>query len=384
MLNKKVSVLVLSLLSTFVINISSPVYAESKIYEAKIVTVNGEAAIIESIDTAEKLAISEALRNAVEQATGVYILSETKTKNFQTLSDEIYTNAAGYVSNYEVISKEKRKDTIWVKVKATVSLEPLVESLKKLGLLRKWTIAVIIPKNTDNANYAETALTTLNDAVIDSGFRVVDQDVIASLETPKILAQINSGNYLSASKLLRDNGVDVLIIGKPYTQDMAAYNDNSYGVNVSLNTAKGHLDTKVVRCDTAELLASKSFEATGVGAGQEPKIQSIKNSSIEAGKYLVGQIMKLPASTSAHIQLSIKNISFIKAKSIIEALKRVRGISKVTSRGYRNKEALYEIETNGDVNLLTDNMSENTKLIKLFKLEIISVSSGKIEASVNN
>lgn len=373
----------LSALALSFVLYTNPVNASGKIPENSVIMVDGESAIVDSTSTAEKNAVAEALRTAVEQATGVYLMSETKVQNFQTLSDEIYTKATGFVSEYEVVSKNIGKDTVKVKVKATVSVEPLVESLKKLGLLRKWTVAVLMADNSqENKNYSEAALTAINENVLNSGFRVVDQEVISSLEKPDILKQINSGNYLAASQILKDNGVDVLVIAKAHSEEVAGNNVDAYGVNVYLSSAKGRLDTKVVRADTAELLATKTFEGAGVGAGKDVRAEALKNSGNIAGAYLVSQIMKLPASTTAYIQLSIKGVSFAKAKEMINALKEVKGVRKVTSRGFRNKEALFEIETDGDVNLLADNISENKTLSKLYKLDINSVSAGKIEAEV--
>lgn len=384
-MKSRVSTFLSALALSFVLY-TTPVYAADKIPESTVVTVDGESAIVESAGTAEKNAVSEALRTAVEQTTGVYLMSETKVQNFQTLSDEIYTKATGFVSEYDVISKSVGKDTVKVKVRAKVSLEPLVESLKKLGLLRKWTVAVVIGSaDKDNSdNYSDAALTAINDSVLSNGFRVVDQDVIASLEKPEILKQINSGNYLAASKILKDNGVDILVIAKAHSEEIAGNNVDAYGVNVYLSSAKGRLETKLVRADTAELLATKTFEGAGVGAGKDVRAEALKNSGNVAGTYLVSQIMKLPAATSAYIQLSVKGMTFAKAKEMLETLKTVKGIRKVTSRGFRNKEALYEVETDGDVNLLADNITENKKLSKVFKLDISTVSSGKIEAEVGH
>lgn len=374
---KKFLTLSISLASSVLISLSG--YAE-KLQDSKVVVVEGEAVINVSQDVAEKAAIAQALRNAVEQVSGVYIQSETKVKDFQTMSDEIYTKASGYISDNELIEKKVKNGTVVVKVKATVSLEPLVEKLKKLGLLRKWTIAVLM-NSKDSNQFAETASTAINEQIIENGFRVVDRDVMSSVEQPDILEQVSKGNYLAASKLLRDNAVDVLIVGKASTINISGNNYNAYGVDVSLNSAKGIIDAKLVRTDTGEMLASKSFDSMGLGAGNDVYNQALKQSGTLAGDYFAKQIMKLPASTSSYIQLYVKGLSYSKAKDFISALKDIQNIRKVTSKGYRNKEAIYEIETDGDVSLLADSISENSNISKKYKFEILSVSSGKIEAS---
>lgn len=377
----KISAFLSALALSFILY-TSPVNAESKLAESTVIMVDGESAIVDSKETAEKNAVAEALRSAVEKASGVYLLSETKTENFQVLSDEIYTKATGFISNYNIVSKSEGSGTVKVKVQATVSLEPLVNSLKKLGLLRKWTVAVIMVNSSKDNNYSDAALSAINENVLNSGFRVVDQEVISSLEKPEILDQINKGNYLAASKILKDNGVDILIIAKAHSEEIAGNNYDAYGVNVYLSSAKGRLETKVIRADTAELLASKTFEGAGIGAGKGVRAEALKNSGNIASSYLISQIMKLPAATTSYIQFSVKGITFAKAKDMINSLKSVKGIRKVTNRGFRNKEALFEIESDGDVNLLADNISENKALIKTFNIDITSVSSGKIEAEI--
>ncbi len=352
----------------------------SALAEVREVIAEGEAAIISSKDVAEQSAIASALRNAVEQTSGLYLLSETKTKNFQVITDEIYTKAQGYVSSREILSKKEVNGNIVVKIKAQVSMEPLLESMKKLGLLRKWTVAVISEKNYDNAKYVESATNSINQVVIDNGFRVVDNDVLSSLEKPETMNQILKGNYLAASQMLRDNGVDVLVICKTITESLSGNNFNAYGIDVNIQSAKGRIDAKLVRADTGELLGVKSFEKISVGSGDGTKAQALKDAGVEAGHFFVNQIIKLPASTSAYVQLYIKGLSFAKIKPLIDEIKAIRGVRKVTNKIFKNKEAIFEIETEGDSNLLASNISENTDLLKKFKFDITSVTSGKIEA----
>lgn len=347
--------------------------------EEKTIIVEGEAEIISSHDVAEQSAIASALRNAVEQTSGVYLQSETKTQNFQVINDEIYTKAQGYVSSREIIDKGVKNGLFWVKVKAQVSMEPLLESMKKLGLLRKWTVAVIAD-SSDEKKYTESAVNSINQIIIDNGFRVVDNNVIASLEKPEILTSVLNGNYLAATSMLKDNAVDVLAICKTSSENIAGNNFDAYGVNVTLISSKGRVEAKLVRADTGELLGSKQFEKVSVGAGDSTKAQALKEVGTEVGNYFVNQIIKLPASTATYIQLYVKGLSFGNVKNLTEMLKGVRGIRKVVSKTFKNKEAIYEIETDGDANLLAGNISENTGLTKNFKFDITSVSSGKIEA----
>lgn len=70
-------------------------------------------------------AVQSALRNAVAQAAGVAVQSETKMENFVTISDAVATRAQGYVTKYDVVSEKKLVDATAITVRATVSMAPL-------------------------------------------------------------------------------------------------------------------------------------------------------------------------------------------------------------------------------------------------------------------
>ncbi|MEO0224689.1 MAG: hypothetical protein ABIL76_06330, partial [candidate division WOR-3 bacterium] len=53
-----------------------------------------------SIDVARDRAISDALRNAIEQALGTYIESQTIIDNYQLIEDNILSKSKGYVKSY--------------------------------------------------------------------------------------------------------------------------------------------------------------------------------------------------------------------------------------------------------------------------------------------
>src|SRR4030042_5041960 len=77
------------------------------------VIARGMGAVISGdLAKAEEDAISNALRNAVEQVIGTMIQSEVLVQNYQTIEDRIYSQSAGYVERYEVIGKSRQGDKI--------------------------------------------------------------------------------------------------------------------------------------------------------------------------------------------------------------------------------------------------------------------------------
>ncbi len=78
-------------------------------------------------------AIQDALRNAVSQVGGVHLKSSTEVQNFMTLNDAISTRTDGYVKSSTILEEIPFPEKYEVKIKATVSLEPMVEDAKTLS-----------------------------------------------------------------------------------------------------------------------------------------------------------------------------------------------------------------------------------------------------------
>jgi hypothetical protein len=97
------------------------------------VTVTGQAEIVgNNKDAAQKKALSDAFRQAVEKGLGVWIKSETEVKNMAVAKDEILSKAEGYVTDHEII-KENVKDTLYqVTIQAKVSIDKIGVDFKKL------------------------------------------------------------------------------------------------------------------------------------------------------------------------------------------------------------------------------------------------------------
>jgi len=77
-------------------------------------------------------AIRDALRNAVEQVNGVFIMSETEVVNSQLLSDNISSTANGHIKSYEVLSSESKFGNLNVKVKVMIDDKEVERYIKRV------------------------------------------------------------------------------------------------------------------------------------------------------------------------------------------------------------------------------------------------------------
>jgi hypothetical protein len=363
--------LALSLLGT------QPVWAEAPATRA--VVVEGLAEVAGNAGRAREEALAQAARQAVEQALGVYVVSETLVEQAVVIRDSILTQASGYVSGYKVLSESTQSGIYRIKIEATVGVEPLVAQLGKMGLLREWTVAVVLASPGGEQSSTESARTQLNAEILALGFKVADENALVQLNAPGLMDKIMAGNYMAALPVLRDQGVDVLITGKTYTKPSEMGAMETYGGIKTIFT-EGRMDARVIRVDTGEILAARSFNGVAGGSTQAiAESKAIEKAAQVAGDYFAKQIAKLPAATSQKVQLVVTGLAFNREKSFREALAKIHGIKKVHRTVYRNNQAQYEIDYQGKSDTLAELLSE-AKGLKVFAVSIQSVSAGKIEA----
>jgi hypothetical protein len=363
------------------VSLAIPAIARTAPPDTRAVTASGEAPIEGSAETAKQQAVNQALRNAVEQAVGVFVNSTTKVQNFQVLEDSIYTKASGFVSGYDVIDEKQTGGTYVVKVRATVGVAPLAQQLKAMGVLRQWTIATVLKGQGYNPAALESAETAINKQLVDAGFRTADRDVLIALDNPKLEAELAQGKYAHVLAQLRDSGVDILVMGRASHERTAGANVETYGgVRVNLSTVKARLDVKAIRSDTGEIVCADIFEDKAVGSGMDTmSSQAVEKAGASAAEFLIGSIIKLPAATSAPVQLAVKGLSFGRARAFMQAVQATSGIRAVHQQRFGNGMAVFEVEFEGKSDLLADVLTAS-KSLKGFGFDITNLTSGKIEA----
>lgn len=350
--------------------------------DAKVVVTEGVAAYDASNPgRALEEAVNLANRLAVEQVLGVYVEAETLVQNMVAVRDSILTKSGGYVSGYKVLTQGKGADGLYhVKVESIVSIVPLVDQLGKMGLLREWTVAVVLVSNAGERASNEAAKTRLNQLVLAKGFKLADHTALTALSQPAVLQQIQKGNHMAALPILREQGVDVLIVGTTLSRPTEEGAIESYGGIKTIMT-QGRIDARVIRVDTGEILASQSFQAVAGGSSQDlAESKAIDQAAVKAGDFFIVEIAKLPASTSATVQMAVRGLSFVRERAFMAALQQVKGVRKVIRSAYLNQVASYEIEFQGKSDALADALVGAPGL-KSFTFDIQGVTAGKIDAS---
>lgn len=132
---KRISTIIILSISTnfFIPSLNFSIFNNYAIAQEQYVTVQGNSSIEgTNKDSAQKKALSDAFRNAVEKGIGVYVKSQTEVENFEVKKDQILTRAEGYVTEHEIIKETEESGIYTITIKAKVSIDKIGADLKQL------------------------------------------------------------------------------------------------------------------------------------------------------------------------------------------------------------------------------------------------------------
>lgn len=125
-----------------------------------------------------------ALRNAIEQAYGVFISSKTELLNDDLIKDEIVSISNGNIEHFEVLSETKMADGNYSNVvKATVSIAKLTKFCENKGMtceLKGALFAANAKIQMLNKQSEEFAFKNLYDVAIELGKNIYDYNMTVS------------------------------------------------------------------------------------------------------------------------------------------------------------------------------------------------------------
>jgi hypothetical protein len=199
-------------------------------------------------------ALQDALRNAVSQAVGVVISSNTKVENFEVLQDAISTKTEGYIASYKVLREGPAQGRYEINVKAIVSLSPLKADAnllaQSIGGIR--FMAMYDPRAVPKEQHADYdfAVERINSFLSQKKYRYVDNRRFETLKR-------------EAANMLQEELGELT-----YVQQLGVMADAQFIIFIS----KIHTDTRSEAFDTRTsakvMIEAKAFDnCTGEGLG---------------------------------------------------------------------------------------------------------------------
>ena len=341
--------------------------------EAKEIVASGMGSIIGGdVAHARDDAVEDALRTGIEQALGLLLESETLVENFQLIEDNIFSKTKGYVQTYEIIREGKRNEHLYeVTVKAIVKMTNLKNDLDAIATLmrRKNTprvMVVIQERNIGEASgryhYFEvdmnTAETSIMEAMMEKGFKFVDQATVKRNMKKEQAAAILEGDVAEAVALGRSLGAEVVVTGKAFAKATVV---EAYGTKQRSQQAT--VSVRAIRTDTGDIIATSS------GQGAFPHIddvvggtKAIQRACEKISDALITKILdRWQADISSGTTLTLK-VRGISDYSLLSKLKSslpyfVRGLSSVVQRDWYGGIATLEVVMTGNSDDLAQRLS---------------------------
>ncbi|MCK4947399.1 MAG: hypothetical protein KAS46_03385 [Candidatus Aureabacteria bacterium] len=305
----------------------------------------------DAVLSARDEAINRALRNAVEQAVGSLIDSETMVQNFQLLDDQVYSEVKGYVKSYEIVDDNNGEGGIYqTRVKAVVLLGTLRKNLKAFNIvkekLNKPRIMIVFSETVDGLEQpGQTVQTGMEKSFLNNDFKLIDK---AQMEAVKLRdAAVYYENPTEAVALGRRFGAEVIVVGQ-VSSDLV---DSSWPYGVCVFAYEAQATAKAIDVDSAQVIVSDGASAQARAGGRVP---SARKAAKEAGVKLAGKMMdqivenwRTKVYNTMDIQIVGFNADADNRLAFEKALEQVRGVRSVNERSFSRDVVIIDVTIDG-------------------------------------
>ncbi len=311
--------------------------------------VEGTGIASGSGDQAREEAVSKALRNALERSIGVMVSSESLVKNFQLIQDSIYSNVQGYVKDYQITEDNKGEGGVTrVKVLATVEESKLENDLKGIRVIldakgNPRTMLMLV--ETIDGDPSPFISDQIEKFFVEKTFPLIDRSQMEVIKSRD--AEDLEKDPAKAKALGNRFGAELILTG--FAQTRMASQREAYGVPVYNYT--GSLSLKAINADTGEILAIMNENAAAYGGNQKEASIKALSQVWESGRedFFATLMEKWRSSVlnSTEMTLIVSRCVPEARAGIIEKLKSVDGIKRLTEKSYKDGVCEFSADVDG-------------------------------------
>lgn len=324
---------------------SDPVLQQPDQNRMQEVIATGSAPIGDgTYQEARNRAVQQALRTAVEQVTGVYLSSTTITEKFAVLNERIYLRSEGFAVPGDVLEESVTQGVLTLRMRVRVSLRPLMDSLRQLGLTRKWRVAVAIcdePSGLEGA--ARLADAEITRRLVDAGFQVVRPAGLEHLDLASLPHSLGTSGGVPA--------VDVLLAGTAALHLAARAPVTLEGrVIAVIPIYQARIHARAIRVETGEVVTVRhTEELVSDRVDALAATAAVEVASRRAARLFLEDILTLPASHTRRVRLEVDG--FEKrgdAQAFQDALALFPGVRGIHRPEYADGLLTLEVELEAD------------------------------------
>lgn len=318
---------------------------------------------------------NDALRNAIEDAVGTLVDSQTLVSQNVVLQDDIYTQSRGFITNYTVTDKHQTESGWQVTVNADVDDSPnskLMSDLTRLGIidtkLRNPKIAVYIPEHEIGYRVSNSVgETAIIKELVEAGFT----NVIAA--SPKVLAinpnswawiwkpvvQLDLEDMRSATRFL---DADILIIGEAFSEGVGDVGqwlpEHS---RTGMQSSRARVEAKMYVASTGQIIAADSTEGSGADISQGiASEKAVRNAGEKLGDYFLDKLMQTGSGNRQGLELTVVGADVSKVSRVQRTLSGIPKVKNVQMSSYANGRGVFSVQYAGAPSTLFKEIQANT------------------------
>jgi len=354
--------------------ITCPAFAKDR-----SVMVSGIAPIIgRDISQARDEAIADALSRAVEQVVGIIVDSRTVTQNELLLESSLYTQAKGFVKNYEVIDQGEDKGLYTVKVKAVVSDDLLEDELYKL--LKEDRVVIVTSEVNLGQDVDKNILEgDLLGRLTEVGYEnIIDYRLLKGEASRALVKRVKEGRLDSALRIGLRFLADVVIVGRIESLSPQKWKDTPY----PLFSAQARGEVKVFRVSDKKMLAAiEKTDARGFGSSEERAgMEALSKASGEMCDYILKRLTPRQYRTVKVNFYGIPDFKdYQKYKNLLSMMRFVKKVEE-DPVGYNQVKSVFLLRYAEKASFLASRIS----LISGMKITTASEDEIKVEVCKNN
>jgi hypothetical protein len=368
-----------------------------------------------SDDAACAEAKKAALRDAVEQGSGVTVTADTTVKNTLLVRDVILTQAQGYVSGVKELDRkvapvtgDAKSRECALKISATVEKSKATDALKKLAsafaakgrpkvlvMVAEQSVGMTQPaawwengqKKEKGASYRSTDIrqveTRMMETMQQRGWAFVDPQVLSGklqLAGP-VSANPNDSQLREFGKLAE---AEFVIYGsasadEPSTGDFG-------GADTAVIAVPSKIAARVVATDSGEIYATYTGTATGSGFNRsKASSESFRKLADEAVLKLERQVVDRwlsEAYGTQRVALTVKGLKDY--RTLVDFKTALAGgvsiVKEINQRPYQNGEGRFDLQCEGSAETLADALV--MAQFKGYGIRIDKVTPGVLEVTL--
>lgn len=231
---------------------------------------------------------ADAFRNAIAQAVGVFVQSDTLVEDYVTKSDKIRTSSKGFIKNFSQLKESKASDgVISVVLKVVVSTEPLKQDLqsvvgqefRNVGHPRVAVVGWFKGRDRAESEVNSIAVTALNRELIQRGYKVVDPYEIDRLrkedqELIKASGAAKPDHFAEVAQMIANRlKADIYV--------------TTFG---SVGQGKASVATKMYNSYTGQIFGSETGYGSMAGGSLSDAKKAVDDAITKSMKTVLGQV----------------------------------------------------------------------------------------------